>query len=687
MTKHTNESFDIILDEFNKLNNTDFVRVEDYRGIHEDIKLYNQITNTYHYTSLMSLKNAIRTNKSILSLKQCNHIGCSYNICIHQYALEHIDKLIDIYINSDNLQEDTARFLNVSISQAAHIIKDLKINEIYKCLRDDRIYHESACYNPFSDLENMKADEYWLLGYLLADGSIGTRKRKSLSICSIDRELLEHCCKIFRLDFDNITETKSNRNIKSGEYHTYYGLNIVDNNICDSLISLGVIPNKTYKDTHIKINPDYKFDFLRGLFDGDGCASKGGFSVVGNPSYMKQIHEELFQSLVLKETRSKYMLSLEAKSIPQTLWLYNKMYYNDNVLCLTRKRLKIYDKIKHLKLDKVKSIAFTNEDIPVCDLNIWGNHTFFANNIYVHNCDFNAEEIRIPALWSGEPAWVSAFSQNKDVHKSTAVAIWGEENYSKDKRKLAKGANFGLLYGMTAHNFSSRFNMSPAEAQEFVDAFKSGLPTLFTWIGAIEKTGEKFGTVYTMFGRPRRVKSWFDTGDWSWVNFAKRTCVNTVVQGTGADILKIVMIRIFNKWYNNPKTGPMTKLIRFKSTIHDEINYQVYKDKEHNYEIFKKLVKGTMESMRVKLPEWPFPMEVGLSIGNRWGQSVDFNFDPNTLEILGPKKDPINDKDICNALNIKFNGEVEEHEGTDRSDKAIRDQLGDGWDPSMTISY
>ena len=309
------------------------------------------------------------------------------------------------------------------------------------------------------------------------------------------------------------------------------------------------------------------------------------------------------------------------------------------------------------------------------------------DNHYWVSLDFNAEEIRIPALWSGEPAWVSAFSQNKDVHKSTALAIWGEENYSKDKRKLAKGANFGLLYGMTAHNFSSRFNMSPAEAQEFVDAFKSGLPTLFTWIGAIEKTGEKFGTVYTMFGRPRRVKSWFDTGDWSWVNFAKRTCVNTVVQGTGADILKIVMIRIFNKWYNNPKTGPMTKLIRFKSTIHDEINYQVYKDKEHNYEIFKKLVKGTMESMRVKLPEWPFPMEVGLSIGNRWGQSVDFNFDPNTLEILGPKKDPINDKDICNALNIKFNGEVEEHEGTDRSDKAIRDQLGDGWDPSMTISY
>ena len=310
------------------------------------------------------------------------------------------------------------------------------------------------------------------------------------------------------------------------------------------------------------------------------------------------------------------------------------------------------------------------------------------DNYYWVSLDFNAEEIRIPALWSGEPAWVNAFSQGKDVHKSTAVAIWGEENYSKDKRKLAKGANFGLLYGMTAHNFSDRFNMNMQEAQEFVDAFKAGLPRLFTWIGALEKIGERDGTVYTMFGRPRRVKSWFDTGEWSWVNFAKRTCVNTAVQGTGADILKIVMIRIFNRWYNNKKTGPMTKLIRFKSTIHDEINYQIYKDKEHNYEIFKKLVKGTMECMRVKLPQWPFPMEVGLSIGNRWGQSVDFNFDPNTLEIEGPKRDPVNDKDICNSLDIKFNGVAEEHEGSDRSDEAIRDTLGvPNWDEGMTISY
>lgn len=205
---------------------------------------------------------------------------------------------------------------------------------------------------------------------------------------------------------------------------------------------------------------------------------------------------------------------------------------------------------------------------------------------------------------------------------------------------------------MTAHNFSARFNMTMAEAQQFVDDFKNGLPVLFNWISAVEAKAEKDGTISTYFGRPRRVRSWFNTGEWSWINFAKRTAVNTIVQGTGADILKIVMIRIFNTFYiNNGK--PLTKLVRFKNTIHDEINYQIVKDKEHNYAAFNKLLKAIMARMRVKRPEWEFPMEIGLSIGNRWGQSVDFNFDKNTLLVTGPKAEKAEDNDICKGLGIK----------------------------------
>lgn len=302
---------------------------------------------------------------------------------------------------------------------------------------------------------------------------------------------------------------------------------------------------------------------------------------------------------------------------------------------------------------------------------------------YFVTLDFNAEEIRIPALWSKEPAWLNAFRDHKDVHKSTACSIWGEENYTKDKRKMAKGANFGLLYGMTAHNFKDRFNISYEEAQEFVDQFKAGLPTLFNWIKQCELEGEKFGTVYTMFGRPRRVKSWFDTGEWSWVSFAKRTCVNTKIQGTGADILKIVMIKLFNQFY---KTG-LTELIRFKFTIHDEIDYQIVKDKKHNYAAFKKILKMVMQIMRVQQPSWEFPMEVGLSIGNRWGQTIDFDFDVNTLEVTGPKQDPISDNDICKALKIERKKEEPERvTDSERSDESLSSTIGPGWN-GETISY
>lgn len=168
---------------------------------------------------------------------------------------------------------------------------------------------------------------------------------------------------------------------------------------------------------------------------------------------------------------------------------------------------------------------------------------------------------------------------------------------------------------MTAHNFAERFDMNMQEAQEFVDVFKSGLPTLFNWINAVENLGERQGYVQTMFGRPRRLKSYFDSGDWGLINFGKRTAVNTIVQGTGADILKYVMIKIFNEFYGEK---PLTSLVRFKNTIHDEINYQIYKDKEHNFAAYDLILAKILKIMRIQFPGWEFPMEVGLSLGNRW---------------------------------------------------------------------
>lgn len=632
--RHTIEEVDKTIQLFSLKNNVKLIRLSEYININTPMKIKNIDTGVIAEITYKQLYKALKTNKKIFALMLCEHQHCSYIECIHQRAKLIESELIDIYINSDKVQLDIAEKLNIHPSQAAHILTELEINKKYEKERRQRKANQAFCYNPFEDMD---ANAHWLLGYILADGCIGDLKRdslrKSLNITSVDLELIQHCCNIFKLDYSYIKVTRSNRNIKSGEIHTYYSLNIVDNHVVDSLMNLGVIPRKSYEDTtKLQIKSEFKFDFLRGLFDGDGSASSGMFSVTGHKSYMRLL-TTYFPSLKYTEKGRSNLADLYVTSVGQSIWLYNKMYHDGYLPCLTRKREKLYEMIKNLELTKVDDFTKTDNLIPVCDLNVHGSHTFFANDIYVHNCDFNAEEIRIPALWSGEPAWVEAFKSGNDVHKATAIAIWGEENYDKSKRKKAKQANFGILYGMTARNFANDFGISLEEGEEFVNQFKTGLPTLFNWVAAVEKMAMKQGTVSTMFGRPRRVKHWLESNEIGLVNFGKRTAINTIIQGTGADILKLVMIKLFEQFY---KTENMSYLkhIRFKNTIHDEINYQIRK------ESLAPILKTVLKIMRVRLEGWPFPMEVGLSLGNRWGQSVDFKFNTETLEVIEPKYDP-----------------------------------------------
>ena len=256
-------------------------------------------------------------------------------------------------------------------------------------------------------------------------------------------------------------------------------------------------------------------------------------------------------------------------------------------------------------------------------------------NAYWVSLDFNAEEIRVPALITKEPVWLNTFISGGDVHRNTAIALWGEENYSRDKRKMAKGANFGILYGQTARHFAENFGISYEEAQDFVTRFKTSLPVLFSWVAQHERAAAKNGTVYTLFGRPRRVAYWMRHPQQSMVAFGKRTAVNTTIQGTGADILKIAFIKLFKQFYS-PKD--YRSVVRFLNTVHDEINYSVRKD------AMNVVVPLLIKCMRLQLPNWEFPMEVGLGIGNRWGQCVDFEFDKNDFHILKPKMEECHEK-------------------------------------------
>lgn len=232
--------------------------------------------------------------------------------------------------------------------------------------------------------------------------------------------------------------------------------------------------------------------------------------------------------------------------------------------------------------------------------------------------DYSAQELRIPANLSRERVWVDAFaSPGGDVHKSTACQIWGEENYNKDFRKMAKGANFSILYGAMAQSFADdpSYNMTLAEAEEFYNNYKKALPTLFQWVDRVQRKGRRDGTVSTYFGRPRRVKGYFDNRQFA---FANRTIVNTIVQGSASDILKIVLCKLWTKILGNPE---YREDVAWKATIHDEIDYCVRSSRAN--EIGRMIEKTQL----FELPEWNVPIDVEASFGWNMGSLFAFWFD------------------------------------------------------------
>lgn len=222
--------------------------------------------------------------------------------------------------------------------------------------------------------------------------------------------------------------------------------------------------------------------------------------------------------------------------------------------------------------------------------------------------DYAGQELRIPTNFSREPIWLDAFVNGKDVHKETAIRLMGE-NYDRSK---AKGANFGILYGMTADSLAESFKMSKAEAQEFYNNYKSTLSTLFGWVDRLQRRARREGTAYTYFSRPRRIRFYFENGQ---AAFGYRTIVNTTVQGTGSDVLKISLLKLWKNMFNHPD---YRDYIRFLTTVHDEVDVALRIDKIQ--ETFRRAVK----IMTFSLPEWPVTLEVEANLGFSWGNLFPF---------------------------------------------------------------
>jgi len=186
------------------------------------------------------------------------------------------------------------------------------------------------------------------------------------------------------------------------------------------------------------------------------------------------------------------------------------------------------------------------------------------------SADYSQIELRLMAYMSGDPHLVEAFLLGQDVHKATAAKIFHKpiEEVTKDERRRAKTANFGIIYGISAFGLSQQLDCSRAEAKALIDGYFEAFPQVIAFIEKQKEIARQKGFVETLFGRRRYLP---DINSHNSVvrSFAERNAVNAPIQGTAADIIKIAMVNISREL---KKEGLKAQMIM---QVHDELNFNV----------------------------------------------------------------------------------------------------------------
>lgn len=262
----------------------------------------------------------------------------------------------------------------------------------------------------------------------------------------------------------------------------------------------------------------------------------------------------------------------------------------------------------------IKSIELIDEEIEMMDMEVEDVHCFFANGILVHNC---SEEMVLMANFSNEINLINPLLEGKDIHKHVATQMFG--HYDPTHRTIAKIINFASNYGASGYTIGKRLGKSAEEGQELLNKYNNTLAALTRWKREMEKEGRHKGVVFTYFGRPRAVWMYYQSSKRSDQAFGDRTSVNTVVQGTGGDIIRIDHIKFWGMVDPDSKTydKEFAENVKYAITVHDEIN--LFVRPEYIQQAFKKL-KGLME---MQFPNWKVPLTVSPSVGTDWGHQIE----------------------------------------------------------------
>ena len=222
------------------------------------------------------------------------------------------------------------------------------------------------------------------------------------------------------------------------------------------------------------------------------------------------------------------------------------------------------------------------------------------------SADYSQIELRVMAHLSQDPHMIEVFRKGKDLHAATAANIYKKDitEVTRDERTKSKRANFGIIYGITVFGLAERLDISRDEAKMLIDGFFTTFPEVHDYMEKSKEVAREKGYVTTLFGRRRYLPD-INSHNATVRGFAERNAINAPIQGTAADIIKVAMIRIHNRFKTE---GIRSKMIL---QVHDELNFSVYPEEKERVE------KIVLEEMQQAI-ELTVPLVADSGFGQNW---------------------------------------------------------------------
>ena len=256
---------------------------------------------------------------------------------------------------------------------------------------------------------------------------------------------------------------------------------------------------------------------------------------------------------------------------------------------------------------RLSSIEPNLQNIPIRDdmgRNI--RKAFIPENDYIYGADYSQIELRILAHIADVKTLQDAFKEGKDIHAKTASDIFkvDESLVTSNMRRVAKAVNFGIIYGISGFGLSENIGVSAKEAKEFIDTYLETYPGIKDYMEKTIKEAKENGYVKTMFGRKRNIPELKNTV-YTIRQSGERIALNTPIQGTAADIIKLAMVKVYKALKEHNLKSKM--IIQ----VHDELVFDIY---ENELEKLNKIVTDIMDNV-YKLN---VPLTVSVNYGKNW---------------------------------------------------------------------